>query len=234
MAVDFAEPAGAPKRGGAQRIPRPEGWRPGARSPWSAAGVRSADEVIAAVVAADRERPLQPPQDGSRLAAVLIALADGPAGAEVLLTRRTMTVSSHRGEVSFPGGRVDAGESVIDAALREAYEEVALDPGLVQVAGQLEHRATLVSRSYIVPVVAKVTGPVQLVPSPAEVDRILWVSLAELAAMDSFREEWWPHGDLQRPIYFFELVGETVWGATGRILHELLGIAFGDADRGTS
>ena len=58
---------------------------------------------------------------------MLVALADGPQGAEVLLTKRSMSVGTHQGQVSFPGGRVDDGESVLDAAVREAHEEVGLD-----------------------------------------------------------------------------------------------------------
>ena len=112
------------------------------------------DDVAAAVAArgpgpaADR---LEYP--GARHSAVLVALFPGDEGAEVVLTRRARTLRNHRGEVSFPGGRMDPGETPVEAALREAYEEVALDPALVTVVGELDHLATLVSRSHIVPVV---------------------------------------------------------------------------------
>ena len=76
----------------------------------------------------------EPDFDGAKHSAVLAVLADGPHGAEVLLTRRSMDMTNHRGEVSFPGGRLDPGETYEQAALREAHEEVGLDPADVWAA----------------------------------------------------------------------------------------------------
>ena len=82
-------------------------------------------------------------------------LADDDAGnAGVLLTRRSTALRNHAGEISFPGGRIDPGETEVAAALREANEEVGLDPAAVEVIGELDHLATVVSRSHIVPVIA--------------------------------------------------------------------------------
>lgn len=167
-----------------------------------------------------------PPFPDARPAAVLVALADGPHGAEVLLTKRSAQLRNHRGEISFPGGRIDPGETPLQTAIREAYEEVQLPPDLVDVTAQLEPLSTVVSKSYIVPLVAHLTHQPELVPHDAEVERILWVPLAELARPDTFREEWWGTPPLDRPMYFFELDDETVWGATGRMLFELLSLAF--------
>ena len=158
---------------------------------------------------------------------MLVALTDGPRGAEVLLTRRSETLASHRGEISFPGGRVDTGETFEAAALREAHEEVALDPSLVRLRGRLDPISTMVSRSYIVPVVATLERQPPLSPAAGEVDRILWVQLAELTRSDTFREEVWHVDGDPRPIYFFELDDETIWGATARVLQQLLRVALG-------
>ena len=183
-------------------------------------------EVVAAV--ADR-----PPVDATvpagtlRASAVLVALADGPRGAEVLLTRRSESLTSHRGEISFPGGRVDAGETFEGAALREAHEEVALDPAAVQIVGRLDPISTLGSRSFIVPVVGALERQAALRPAADEVDRIMWVPLAELTRADTFREEIWPVDEHHRPIFFFELDDETIWGATARMLHQLLRVGLG-------
>jgi peroxisomal coenzyme A diphosphatase NUDT7 len=182
------------------------------------------------VVAAVSDRPHlsdDPPIDTPRSSAVLVAIADGPLGAEVLLTRRSGTLTSHRGEISFPGGRLDAGETFEIAALREAHEEVALPPSAVQLAGRLDPLATMVTRSFIVPVVGTVAELPPLRPAVAEVDRILWVPLAELARADTFREETWEFNGQRRPMFFFELDDETVWGATARILHQLLRVVLG-------
>ena len=138
---------------------------------------------------------------------------------------------SHRGEVSFPGGRLDPGESYVDAALREAHEEVGLHPSAVEVVGQLHPIGTWVSRSWIVPIVARLVAPLPVVPElrgvTSEVDRVLWVPLHDLTRPGTFREEWWQTALGERPIYFFELDDETVWGATARLLYQLLRVAHG-------
>ena len=186
----------------------------------------TAAEVIGAV--ADRPHlDATAPAGTLRASAVLVAIADGHDGAEVLLTRRSESLNSHRGEISFPGGRVDAGETFEAAALREAHEEVALDPSAVQLGGRLDPISTLVSRSFIVPVVGSVGAQPELRPAQEEVDRIMWVPLVELTRGDTFREEIWPVDDQRRPMFFFELDDETIWGATARMLHQLLRVALG-------
>ena len=186
----------------------------------------SADDVVAAVVGRQPIDPT-PPIDTLRSSAVLVAIADGPDGAEVLLTRRSEALRSHRGEISFPGGRVDAGETFEAAALREAHEEVALDPSAVHLRGRLDPISTMVSRSFIVPVVATVDERPTLWPAADEVERIIWVPLVELTRADTFREEIWEFDGQPRPIFFFELDDETIWGATARMLHQLLRVALG-------
>lgn len=230
---------GLRRTGGRQQIPRPSQWRAGALAPWAdqtvtltAEGV--AADVAALDVAASEDRNVDrssrdfsiPPFPGARLSAVLIALVDGSSGAEVLLTRRSMALRNHRGEISFPGGRVDPGETVDEAALREAFEEVALDPQAVRLAGHLRPISTVVSLSHIVPVVGVLQTRPVLHPSAAEVDRVLWVPLSDLLRDGTYREEWWGTAPTERPIHFFELDDETVWGATARLLHQLLGVAY--------
>jgi peroxisomal coenzyme A diphosphatase NUDT7 len=171
-------------------------------------------------------RPIVPRAAGARIAAVLIALVDGPRGAEVLLTKRSAELRNHRGEISFPGGRLDPGESAWQAAVREAWEEVLLQPVSVAPRSELGHVETIVSTNYIIPVVGTLAARPDVGPSPTgEVDRVLWVPLVELAEPHTFRAEHWgrePGYDM----YFYELDDETVWGATGRILFELLTLAF--------
>jgi 8-oxo-dGTP pyrophosphatase MutT (NUDIX family) len=228
-----------PGRGGEQVIPRPLNARPGRAAPWvelSADRRRiGLDDVRAALDASGApmrsERESMP--DIDRPSAVLAPLYEHDGELYVLLTRRTWELRAHSGEVSFPGGRQDDGEDLWDTALREAHEEVALDPAGVEVLGELDHLATITSRSFIVPFVAALPGRPETVANPAEVSAVLHVPVAELLDPANFREERWtfPWAE-DRPIFFFELVGDTVWGATGAMLRQLLGLVTGTVARG--
>jgi 8-oxo-dGTP pyrophosphatase MutT (NUDIX family) len=145
----------------------------------------------------------------------------------VVLTRRAQHLRSHRGEVSFPGGGQDPGEDLRTTALREAYEETGLDPASVEIIGELDHLETVTSRSFITPYVGLLPGRPVLEPSPAEVEKILHVRLADLLDRRVFREERWGLPPLDRPIYFFEIVGDTVWGATAFMLRNFLALITG-------
>jgi peroxisomal coenzyme A diphosphatase NUDT7 len=215
--------------GGDQVIPRPETWSPGPPPPWAESADRPLhlDGVVEAVRARGDSRPISPAFPDSYLSAVLIALVDGGDGPEVLLTRRAAHLRNHHGEISFPGGRLDPGETPVEAAIREAHEEVALAPAVVEVVGELDHLNTVVSRNYIIPIVARLAGRPSLRPAQDEVDRILFVPLAELRRSDTYREERWGVPPTDRAIHFFELDDETVWGATARMLVQLLALAHG-------
>jgi 8-oxo-dGTP pyrophosphatase MutT (NUDIX family) len=117
---------------------------------------------------------------------------------------------------------MDPGESARDTALREALEEVGLDPAVVTVHGELDHLNTVVSRSYIVPKVATVDARLDLRGQTNEVERVLWVPLTEFTREGVYRTERWGEPPLERLLHFFELEDETVWGATARILSDLL------------
>ncbi len=214
------------RRGGRQWIPRPAEWSPGPDPPWAALDLRSARWRASELAGGlpPLERPLAPAFPDARPSAVLIALADGPSGAEVLLTKRSMKMRNHRGEVSFPGGRMDPGETSLEAALREANEEVGLDAGLVTPRGELAHLNTVVSRSYIVPHVVELSERPELVPTSPEVDRVWWTPVVELLEGHTYHAEHWGRPPTDRVIHFFDLDDETVWGATAHLLVDLLGI----------
>ena len=165
-------------------------------------------------------------------AAVLAALFDEAGEARLILTRRASGLLTHRGEVSFPGGRLDEGEDAASAALREAHEEIALDPTLVTTVGWIHPVMTMVSASLIMPVLATLAGRPHLEPNPQEVERLFDVSLAELADPETFHEERWKIAGRTIPdsddgsfaVWFFEVSGEMIWGATARMIHELLSV----------
>ena len=173
---------------------------------------------------------------GSAPSAVLVLLYEHQGEPWVVLTRRASHLRHHAGEVSFPGGRREPGDADLWAtARREASEEVGLDPGRVSRVGRLDSFVTVGSRSLVCPFVATVERRPELVPDPAEVDRVLHVKLAELADPEAWREEVWllgaEFGD-ERTMTFFELPGDTVWGATAAVLRRLLTVATAGADAG--
>ena len=206
--------------GGAQHIPRPVAYTEHFETPWPFDAEWSVDDLLEPVP--ERSGPMLPTFPDAKLSAVLLLLADGPSGAEVLLTRRSMEMKNHKGEISFPGGRVDPGETAAETALREAHEEVGLDPQLPTVVGELEHLSTIVSKSYIVPVVATVEERGDLRPRTNEADRVLWTPVSELTRPGTYHRERWGIPPLDRPLHFFHLDDETVWGATARMLVDLL------------
>lgn len=251
MAVTLPDPGDEPGSW-PQVVPRPSTARPGRPAPWEGVAPAARRGLSLGVVEAALDRAGQsgavpPPGDGPHpfdtapppepvaSSAVLVALYEEGGEARTVLTRRSATLRAHRGEVSFPGGRVDPGESVADAARREAAEEVALDPASVRLVGWLHPVLTYSSSSLIVPVVGVLDARPTLVANPDEVARAFDVALADLVADGTFHEERWsipgrpvpgsPDGSF--PIWFFEVAGETVWGATARMLFELLCLVLG-------
>ena len=223
-----------PERGGRQQIPRPASVRPGRPAPWAALTEAerrpTLDDVRRALAAAPTPRPAATEGEGVRASAVLAPVYESDGEAHVVLTRRAQHLRSHRGEVSFPGGGQEPGEDLWTTALREAEEEVALDRSSVTCLGELDHLRTIMSRSFIVPYVGALPARPDLVASPREVELVLHVPLSELLADGVFREERWGIPPQDRPIYFFEVVGDTIWGATGAMLRNLLALVTGTFD----
>jgi 8-oxo-dGTP pyrophosphatase MutT (NUDIX family) len=222
------------ERGGKQQIPRPASIRPGRPAPWAQLPTEQRRPDLAtvrrALAAAPAPRPADTEHEGVRASAVLAPLYEADGEAHVVLTRRAQHLRSHRGEVSFPGGGQEPGEDLWQTALREAHEEVALDPASVVRIGEIDHLRTVMSNSFIVPYVGELPGRPDLVASPREVELVLHVPLSELLADGVFREERWGIPPQDRPIYFFEVVGDTIWGATGAMLRTLLAIVTGTFD----
>lgn len=152
-------------------------------------------------------------------AAVLIAITD-ESNPKVLLTRRSAYLSNHAGEVSFPGGKRDPQDtSNIVVALREAYEETALNPFDVQLIGDLP---MLKARNgmLVKPIVGLIPPKVQLVPQPTEIDRIFFASLRHLLETKPTPYE---VRFAQQSLYFpsMRVENEVVWGLTARMLISL-------------
>ncbi|HVB93680.1 MAG TPA: CoA pyrophosphatase [Acidimicrobiales bacterium] len=240
---------------GPQFIPRPPTSRPGGPAPWAGlpASIRShlTLERVREAVEGRPTPPLEASGDGTMAPSILslsgVVVAGAPAGVlvglfeeegetRVILTVRSNRLRSHTGEVAFPGGRLEPGESIDDGARREAYEEVGLDPSSSEIIGHLNTMPTVSSSSLVTPVVAALTDRPNLVAEPAEVARIFDVALSDLLEDGVFEEEWWsvpgrpgiggPDG-AAFPVWFFDAEGETIWGVTARVLMELLCLTLG-------
>ena len=214
-------------RGGDQLIPRPDDWRPGDTAAWSGlARVDLSIERIRSVFAGRMGRPAAVEhREDVRRSAVLAAVFERGGEPWVVCTRRSWDLRTHRGEVSFPGGGEDSADDgdLRVTALREAQEEVGLDPASVEVLGELDHLTTVSSDRFIVPFVGLLAQPPQgLVAQPSEVEQILEVRLAELLEPEVFHEERWWSLEIDHPIVFFDIEGDTIWGATGAMLHQML------------
>lgn len=222
-------PAG---RGGPQRIPRPADARPGSPPPWNHLAADERHVELGTLLG--RLRSYVPQfaewgmQQRGRTSAVLIALWEQSGEAWVLLTRRSASLRSHTHEVAFPGGRHDEVDGDhITTALRETQEEVALVLDRDTIVGGLDRFVTGGSGSLVHPYVAVLeAAPTGLVANPTEVEAILPVRLNELLLDEVWREERWSiDGGPSWPVTFFELHGDTVWGATANMLRQLLTMA---------
>jgi 8-oxo-dGTP pyrophosphatase MutT (NUDIX family) len=155
-------------------------------------------------------------------AAVLVPIVDRGEPC-VLFAKRTDRVGHHRGQIAFPGGRVDGRDPTpLDAALRECEEEVGLPRRAVEPLGALDDTETFATQFVITPFVGLVREPIAWRPDGEEIEKVIEVPFAALAAEGSFRVEWWERGGVRRPVYFFDYEGETIWGATARIVRHYL------------
>ncbi len=170
----------------------------------------------------DRKR-ISSRKSGFRRAAVLVPIFEKQGDSHLIFTQRTETVSTHKGEISFPGGAVDPEDrGPKQAALREAEEELCLPSHQVEVVGLLDDIVTF-SLFRITPVVGFVRTPFSLCPNPQEIEKVFEIPVARFLDPAIFRTE--EHIEFQGspyPVYYFSLPEVTVWGATAKILKQFL------------
>ncbi|MDQ7006634.1 MAG: CoA pyrophosphatase [Acidobacteriota bacterium] len=160
---------------------------------------------------------------GGRLlpAAVLVPVVCRESGAGLLLTLRTSHLAQHPGQVSFPGGRREDGESdPVVTALREAREEIGLDPARVEVAGVLPTYDTVTGFS-VVPVVGLLRPPLDLRPDPREVAGIFEVALETVLDPACYSRQATRYQGEERTFWVLEHDEQHIWGVTAGILHGL-------------
>lgn len=156
---------------------------------------------------------------GSKDAAVLVPVYGWPADPGLVLTERRADMRRHAGEISFPGGRADPGEGLVDAALREAHEEIGLDPAAVDVVGALPPTSTVVTSYRVLPVVGLIPAGLAHSLSPLEVERVIEIGL------DQLREGFAMRRLIRRGVPFrtptYDVGDAFIWGATARMLQLL-------------
>jgi len=162
-------------------------------------------------------------------AAVLIPLVAHASGLNILLTLRTLHLTDHAGQIAFPGGRVDTGDAdECAAALREAQEEVGLDPALVRILGRLD---TYVTRTgfRVEPIIGLLQPPLSLRPDPHEVAEIFEVPLDFLIDPANRRRESRVFEGSERFYWAIPWQNRYIWGATAGMLVNLADVLRGPA-----
>jgi len=171
---------------------------------------------------ADRERVVLPDGDAVRCAVLVPLIPNGPSY-RVLYTRRTEHLPDHRGQVAFPGGKhAPSDAALLDTALREAEEEVGIDPQHVEILGRLDDVTTMAGRYVVTPFVGVLPPDSSFRPNPAEVADVFTLSLAELADPDlqGTQPRTW-----DGTVYHVDVImagTHNIWGLTLRITQNLL------------
>jgi 8-oxo-dGTP pyrophosphatase MutT (NUDIX family) len=163
-----------------------------------------------------------PPPGDDPQAAVLVPLYEDEAGEiRVILTKRPDTMPTHAGHISFPGGRFHPGDDgPVGTAIREANEEVGIDEGQVTVLGFLEPIDTVQFTPMVIPVVARIATPLGLVRSEREVAKIYTPLLSDLANAERWAFVPWEAWKA----WYYDLEGDTLWGATAHMVRLLVGL----------
>jgi 8-oxo-dGTP pyrophosphatase MutT (NUDIX family) len=160
----------------------------------------------------------------SRPAAVLLGLIERPKGLTILLTERAAHLPHHPGQISFPGGRIEAGDAdPVAAALREAHEEVGLQMAQVEVLGQLSPQLTGTGFT-VTPVVGWLTADFEARPDPTEVQTAFEVPLAHLLAPENYRRQTLTRWGTRFSTVEFYFDRHRIWGATAGILMRFIEI----------
>ena len=179
---------------------------------------------LRAQLAALAPAALAPGAEAARAAGVLAPLYAVAGRPHLLFTVRSRDLSRHKGEISFPGGSRDPGDhSLGQTALREAREEIGLDPAGVQLVGPLPPVFAAVSNFVITPFIGWLgEGVPTLTPNPAEVAEVIYAPLAALAEPDIYHSELWQRFGTAHLVLFYDFGAYRIWGATARMLHSLI------------
>ena len=180
-------------------------------------------ERLRAILARRPAIEIEAPQH--RRAAVLMPLVRDGDRWSLLLSRRSANLAAHSGQIAFPGGSVDAGETPEDAAVREADEEVGIRSDAVELIGRLDD--VISNTGFLVaPFVGVVNGPIEYVLHRAEVDEVFEVPIEAMLVPEQPEVRYVPFRGREYPAYFYQYQGYEIWGVTGRMLKSLLDLVW--------
>ncbi|HVC04551.1 MAG TPA: CoA pyrophosphatase [Candidatus Acidoferrales bacterium] len=163
-----------------------------------------------------------PPAGGGRPASVLLLCDPSTPGVPLLFVLRSPDLRAHPGQIAFPGGSAEPGDAgVVETALREAHEELGVDPDNVEVLGLLSPFATVVSDRWLTPVLGLERSPSHLRGDEFEIAEWFRIDIADLLVAPHTVREMERDG-IRRRVHFYEASQRVIWGVTGGILHELL------------
>jgi 8-oxo-dGTP pyrophosphatase MutT (NUDIX family) len=155
-------------------------------------------------------------------AGVLVLLYPWDGSLHLVLTRRTEQVRHHQAQISFPGGRQESGEDLVQTALRETKEELGVQLDSPQLLGSLTPLYIPPSNTCIHPIVTAIPQRPEFIRSPAEVEEVIEVPLAHLQDPKNLHEEVWTIRGIPVRVPFYLFKGNKIWGATAMVLAELL------------
>jgi 8-oxo-dGTP pyrophosphatase MutT (NUDIX family) len=178
------------------------------------------DQLRAAV--RDPEEPAAPIPEGLRPASVLLLCDPATPGVPLLFVLRSEELREHPGQIAFPGGGAESFDSdVVATALREAGEELGIQPSSVEVLGLLSTFSTVVSGRWLTPVLGLQREPIDFKPDDFEIAEWFRVDIADLLLAPHTVRDIERNG-MRGRIHYYEASGRVIWGVTGAILHELL------------
>jgi 8-oxo-dGTP pyrophosphatase MutT (NUDIX family) len=173
-------------------------------------------------VLGEHQPRVTPWREGLKPAAVLAPFYRTPNGLSLIFTKRNENLNQHSGQISFPGGRREAVDpDDLSTALRETHEEIGVRPEDVEIWGRLNQEAT-VTRYSVAPYVGLVPYPYDFIIDPVEVERLIVVPLDHLTNPDHQDTEFYPWEGRQIKSYQFKFNQDVIWGATARMVHNLL------------
>jgi len=180
-------------------------------------------EQIRRALAAREKRTIS--TDGLARSAVLVPLFEKDGRCHIVFTKRTDHLHHHKGQISFPGGGChEEDRSMLETALRESREEIGLKESDVEILGELDDAATIVSLYHIVPFVGAIPYPYDFKLDKFEVAEVFALPLDDLMNKAIRKSESYTFGDMQIEMYSYELDGRLIWGATAWMLSQLIEI----------